>query len=101
MSGEDAMRIPCTKSSPTVELFLDGQSFPARTGESVAAALFACGRKILRTSPRLHQARGMFCLMGSCQECLVIVDGRRVLACQTPVTGGLRVETVAETGTDA
>ncbi|RDJ99069.1 (2Fe-2S)-binding protein [Paraburkholderia lacunae] len=94
------MRIDSAESSPTVELFLDGQRLPARTGESVAAALFACGRKALRVSPRLHQARGMFCLMGSCQECLVMVNGRRVLACQTRVVDGLRVETVPETGAD-
>ncbi|WP_321892992.1 2Fe-2S iron-sulfur cluster-binding protein, partial [Paraburkholderia tropica] len=30
----------------------------------------------------------------SCQECLVMVDGRRALACQTPVRAQMRVETV-------
>ncbi|WP_090691280.1 (2Fe-2S)-binding protein [Paraburkholderia phenazinium] len=94
------MRIHETNHAVTVELFLDGQRFTARTGESVAAALFASGVKALRTSAHLHQPRGMFCLMGSCQECLVMVGGRRVLACQTPVTDGLHVETVAETGAD-
>jgi len=36
----------------------------------------------------------MFCLMGSCQECLVMINGRRVLACRTPVARGLVVEQV-------
>jgi predicted molibdopterin-dependent oxidoreductase YjgC len=35
----------------------------------------------------------MFCLMGSCQECLVRVDGRRALACQEPVRDGMVVVT--------
>ena len=100
MSAEDALRIHDANHTVAVELFLDGRRFTARAGESVAAALFASGVKTLRTSPRLREARGMFCLMGSCQECLVMVDGRRTLACQTPVTDGLRIETVAETGAD-
>jgi hypothetical protein len=33
----------------------------------------------------------MFCLMGSCQECVVWADARRVLACQEPVRAGLDV----------
>ncbi|MFT4069705.1 (2Fe-2S)-binding protein [Paraburkholderia sp.] len=100
MSSEHAMRIHDSDQIVAVELFFDGRRFAARTGESVAAALFASGVKTLRASPRLHEARGMFCLMGSCQECLVMVDGRRTLACQTSVTAGMRVETVAETGGD-
>ncbi|WP_133663295.1 (2Fe-2S)-binding protein [Paraburkholderia sp. BL10I2N1] len=94
------MRIHYANRGAAIELFFDGQRFTARAGESVAAALFASGVRALRTSPRLREARGMVCLMGSCQECLVMVDGRRVLACQTPVTDGLRIETVPETGAD-
>jgi predicted molibdopterin-dependent oxidoreductase YjgC len=100
MSAGDPMRIHDSNRAATVELFLDGQRFTARAGESVAAALFASSVKALRASPRLHEARGMFCLMGSCQECLVLVEGRRTLACQTPVTNGLRIETVPRTGAD-
>ncbi len=100
MSAADAMRIHDSNRAATVDLFLDGQRFTARAGESVAVALFASDVKALRSSPRLREARGMFCLMGSCQECLVMVDGRRTLACRTPVTYGLHVETVPETGAD-
>lgn len=100
MSAADAMRIHDSNRAATVELFLDGQRFTARAGESVAAALFSSRVRALRSSPRLHEARGMFCLMGSCQECLVIVEGRRTLACQTPVTDGLHIETVPRTGAD-
>ena len=97
---EDAMRIHDPHRAAAIELFLDGRRYAAHTGESVAAALFAAGVRSLRVSPRLHQPRGMFCLMGSCQECLVMIGGRRVLACQTPVTNGMRIETVPKTGID-
>ena len=69
----------------------DGRPVLAFEGESVACALFAAGIRTLRRSPREGQARGMFCLMGSCQECVVWVDGRRVAACQEPVQEGLVV----------
>jgi hypothetical protein len=36
---------------------------------------------------RTASVRGMF-LMGSCQECVVEADGRRVAACQEPVRAG-------------
>lgn len=88
-------------SSEEVPLSLDGRPLTARAGQTVAVALFASGVKALRLSPRLRQARGMFCLMGSCQECLVMIDGRRALACQTVVTPGLRIETIPQTSADA
>ncbi len=37
--------------------------------------------------------RAPFCGMGVCQECRVLVDGRRRLACQTVCAEGMRVET--------
>lgn len=94
------MRIHDPHRAAAVELFLDGRRYVAHAGESVAAALFAAGVKSLRASPRLKQPRGMFCLMGSCQECLVMIDGRRVLACQTPVANGMHIDTAPETGID-
>ncbi len=71
----------------------DGRDVPARPGESVAAALHAAGIRMLRTSPTAGAPRGMFCLMGACQECLVRIGGRRRLACQELAAPGLSVET--------
>ena len=101
MLNEKTMRIDNAGHGATIGFFFDGLTIPARIGESVAAALFASGTKSLRASPREHSPRGMFCLMGSCQECLVMVDARRVLACRTAVADGMRVETVPEAGINA
>jgi len=76
-----------------VSIAVDGRTIQAFAGESLAAALFAAGVRRLRLSPRARAPRGMFCLMGSCQECLVRVDGRRVLACLEPVRDGMLVAT--------
>lgn len=75
----------------TIAFTFDGRAVRACAGESVAAALFGAGIRALRTSPRTGSARGMFCLMGSCQECVVWVDGRRVPACQEPALDGISV----------
>jgi len=101
MLNQKTMRIDNAGRGATIGFFFDGLTIPARIGESVAAALFASGTKTLRTSPRELMPRGMFCLMGSCQECLVMVDGRRVLACRTTVADGMRVEKVPEARIDA
>ena len=79
------------ESGPGVAFTFNGQGVHAHAGESLAAALFAAGHRSLRTSVRNGEPRGMFCLMGSCQECVVWVDGRRALACQVAVAAGLAV----------
>lgn len=70
---------------------MDGRAVPAHSGEMLAAALFAAGLRELRSSPRAGGARGMFCLMGVCQECLVRIDGTAVLACQVAVRAGMSI----------
>lgn len=88
------LRIGRAEERPdAVTMVVDGEPVPAHRGESVAAALFAAGVRRLRESPRSGQARGLFCMMGSCQECVVLVDGRRVPACRTPARDGLVVTT--------
>jgi predicted molibdopterin-dependent oxidoreductase YjgC len=72
-------------------IFVDREPLAAFAGESLAAALAAAGRLMLRRSPRSGAPRGGFCHMGTCQECRVIVDGEPVLACLTPVRDGMVV----------
>ena len=65
---------------------------PCFSGETVAAALLAHGRRQLRRSPGEGAPRGAFCLMGACQECAVRIGGRLDLACLVEVRDGLAVE---------
>jgi len=74
-----------------VEFLFNGQVVQACVGESLAAALFSMNVRSLRLSPRNRDSRGLFCMMGSCQECAVWIDGRRSLACQEPVIANLDV----------
>ncbi|MCG6576002.1 (2Fe-2S)-binding protein [Pseudomonas sp. AF32] len=74
------------------ELFLDGQPLSVASGTSVAAALALGSDGSSRTSVS-GQRRAPLCGMGICQECRVMIDGQRRLACQTVCRDGMQVQT--------
>jgi aerobic-type carbon monoxide dehydrogenase small subunit (CoxS/CutS family) len=77
-----------------IEFTFDGASIGGREGEPIAAALLAAGYRVLRTMPRFGDARGGYCMIGRCTDCMVVVDGiPNVPACLTPITAGLDVRT--------
>ena len=79
--------------SPAVPVTIDGRPFAARAGDTVAATLLAAGVKACRTTPVSGAARGPFCLMGVCFDCLVTIDGRpNQQGCLVPVREGMSIE---------
>jgi len=81
-----------------IQLDFDGERVGAFEGETIAAALTAAGVRVMRTTAN-GEARGVFCGMGTCYDCLVIIDGqpsRR--ACMEPVRDGMEVRTQAGAG---
>ena len=75
-------------------MLFDDEPVPVRSGQTVAAALWASGVRATRSSARANMPRGYYCGDGSCYECVVIVDGvGNQRACETPARPGLRVET--------
>ncbi|MBB6123407.1 (2Fe-2S)-binding protein [Sphingobium subterraneum] len=74
-----------------VTILFDGRPVDALEGESIAAALWAAGIRRLRTAPNNGGARGPFCMMGLCQECVVEIDGQVVEACRRTVSDGLKI----------
>ena len=78
-----------------IRFSFDGKEVPATDGQSLAAALTASGERGFRQTAQGH-ARGVFCGMGVCQDCLLTVDGvpnRR--ACMTKAANGMVVGTQA------
>ena len=74
------------------EFFFEGEPLVAYHGETVGAALMAAGIMAFRITRQGAKPRGIFCGIGICFDCLVVVDGRpNVRACVTPVTPGMRV----------
>jgi predicted molibdopterin-dependent oxidoreductase YjgC len=93
-----AVRITGEQRGARVVICVDGRLIEAHEGEMVAAALMAAGIYRLRQSPNAGTARGAFCLMGVCQECVIQVAGELRQSCMVSVVAGLEVETLPTTG---
>jgi len=78
----------------SITFTLDGRPCSGRAGEPILAALLADGIRVCRTMPRTGEARGGFCLVGRCSDCLMVVDGvPNVRTCLTSLAVGMRIET--------
>ena len=77
-----------------VAFTFDGREIVGYTGETIAAALHAAGVKELAKSPVLHRPRGLFCAIGNCSSCLMVVNGNpNIRVCVVKVKQGMKVET--------
>lgn len=90
-----AQRIAGRARPAAVGFTFEGTPLTAPAGEPLATALACAGIALLRHSPAAGAPRGAFCFMGSCQECLVLVEGVPRQACLVPVTEGLAVRRVS------
>jgi predicted molibdopterin-dependent oxidoreductase YjgC len=83
-------------SNPNLRLLavtIDGKPFAARAGDTVAATLLAAGLADCRTTPVSGSARGPFCMMGVCFDCLVVIDGQpNQQGCVIPAREGMKIE---------
>lgn len=81
-----------SSSDQTVTIFVDGCELRADSGVSIAAALLAGGYVSTRRTLVSGRPRGPWCLMGTCFDCLVSVDGvANIQACATTVRDGMRI----------
>lgn len=82
------------KVGTRVSFTFDGRELEGYEGEPIAAALHACGVRVLGVSPKLKRPRGFFCAIGNCSSCLMTVDGRpNVRVCREKLREGMRVAT--------
>ena len=76
-----------------IRFTLDGKRIGAFEGDTIGSALAAAGVGITSRSFKYHRPRGLFCMTGSCPNCLMQVNGiPNMRACTEPVTDGMRVE---------
>lgn len=81
---------PAGREEDPVTLYYEGRPVPSRPGMSVAASLAEAGIAALRTAA--EGDRGLFCGMGVCGECSMIIDGETSqLACMVMAAEGMRV----------
>lgn len=77
-----------------VTFYYNGQTMEGYEGEPIAAALMAAGVKVHRHTARRHEPRGVFCAIGRCTDCVMVVNGEvNVRTCITPLEADMRVET--------
>ena len=82
--------------SSRIRLVVDGREIEAAPDDSVAAALLTAGIVTFRHTARSSSARGPYCGMGVCFECLVTIDGEaNRQGCLVPVRAGMVVITGA------
>jgi hypothetical protein len=76
-----------------VTIFMGGTPVAALEGEPIAAALAAAGVRVFRRTSKRREPRQIFCGIGRCTDCVMVVDGQpNVRTCVTPVREGMRVE---------
>jgi succinate dehydrogenase/fumarate reductase-like Fe-S protein len=98
-SKSGSLRIVPLEPGSALRFGFDGATIEAAPGETISAALYAGGQRVLRTTSLRAEPRGLFCNMGVCFDCLVEVDGQpNVRACQTVVRAGMQVRTQHGTG---
>ncbi|MDR0840287.1 MAG: (2Fe-2S)-binding protein [Christensenellaceae bacterium] len=76
-----------------VTVYMDSQPIIAHENDSIAAALIASGISVFRHTHKTGEPRGVFCGIGQCADCLVIVNGQpNVRACVTLVKEGMQIQ---------
>ena len=81
-----------------VNFTFDGINIKAYENETIAMALHAAGIRILSLSHD-KRPRGLYCAIGNCSSCNMIVDGEpNIKSCVTVVREGMIVQTQHDKG---
>ena len=82
------------EETKTVTITVDGKPLQAREGEMILACLIANGIIVNRYTTKRNEPRGLFCGIGQCTDCAMIVNGKpNVRTCITPVKEGMVIQT--------
>ena len=83
-----------TRRGRRFDIEVDGRKVLAYEGETIAAVLLAAGIRVSRLTPKKHEPRGVYCGIGICHECVMVVNGvPDIRICQTLATPGCKVAT--------
>ena len=77
-----------------VHITVDGVTYTVAEDSMIAAALLEQGIRVNRYTNHKHEPRGVFCGIGQCTDCVMIVDGiPNVRTCITRVRDGMVIQT--------
>ena len=87
-------------SQSEIQFTFDDTTITAVSGQSIGAALLVASQRSLRKTRFNKNKRGIFCGIGVCFDCLVVIDGvTNQRACITEIKSGMKVQT--QVGSDA
>ena len=82
------------EKGPKVRFTFDGRPMEGFEGEPIAVALKSNGVMIHRYTIKRNEPRGMFCAIGRCTDCIMVVDGvPNVRTCVEPLRDGMVIQT--------
>jgi predicted molibdopterin-dependent oxidoreductase YjgC len=77
-----------------VNFMYNGKPLQGIEGEPISAALRVAGVMTHRYTKKRHEPRGVFCAIGRCTDCVMVVDGKpNIRTCITPLREGMTVNT--------
>lgn len=77
-----------------VSFTFDGKTLEGYAGEPIAMALKNAGVMVHRYTRKEHKPRGIFCAIGRCTDCVMVVNGQpNVRTCITPLEEGMEIRT--------
>lgn len=83
-----------TEKGRKITFYFDGKELEGYEGEPIAAALKAAGVMVHRYTAKQNRPRGIFCAIGRCTDCVMVVDGKpNIRTCVTPLKAGMVVQT--------
>lgn len=84
-----------------VQFTLDGRTLGGFEGEPIAIALRSNGVMIHRLTDRRNEPRGVFCAIGRCTDCIMVVDGvPNIRTCVEPLKEGMVIQKQKGKGPD-
>ena len=89
------------EKGPSVQFTFDGKTMQGFEGEPIAMALRSNGVLIHRYTAKRNEPRGIFCAIGRCTDCIMVVNKLpNIRTCVEPLTAGMVVETQRGNGPD-
>ncbi len=80
-------------TATSVPFTFEGHQLQGALGEPIAAALLENNIHIFRTTEKRREARSLFCGIGQCNDCVVVVNGQpNIRSCVTPLEEGMVIE---------
>lgn len=88
------MVILLVKPNSSITFTFDGKLISAIPGQTVGSAILEAGERTMRLTRFENKPRGIFCGIGICFDCLVVIDGTpNQRACLIEVRDGMSVNT--------